>query len=367
MNIQFIDLKRQYAMIKDDVATRMQGVLDRSAYIMGAEVAELEGELAAFAGTKYAVSCSSGTDALMLALMALDLKAGDEVIVPAFTFIATAEVVALLGAVPVFADIDEKTYNVSVESVKTKITPATKGIIAVDIFGAAADYDGLQALADQNGLWLIQDAAQSFGATYKGSRVPSQTRFGCTSFFPAKPLGCYGDGGMVFCDSKEDFDLMCSFRVHGKGLTKYDNDRVGINGRLDTLQAAVLLAKFPLFKQEIAKRQQVADTYAELFDGRVVVPFVESHNESVFAQYCVRVRDRATVMDALKAKGVPCAIYYPKPLHLQKAFEELGGKKGDLPVCEAVSEDIFGLPMHPYLTRAEQQYIVDAVCSSGGI
>lgn len=360
--MQFIDLKKQYGLIKEDVLRRMNAVLDSSAYIMGPEIGELESVLAGFVGSRRALSCASGTDALLLALMALGLKPGDEVIVPSFTFVATAEVVALLGARPVFADVDARTYNMDPDVVETLVGPAVRGIITVDLFGQAADYGRLGQIADRHGLWLVQDAAQSFGALWRGHRVPAQGLISCTSFFPAKPLGCYGDGGMVFTDDEELFAVMQSIRNHGQGSDRYENVRIGINGRLDTLQAAVLLAKFSIYEKEIALRQEVAARYGRGLAGVCTVPFIEEGNLSVFAQYCIRVPDRARVMARLKEKGVPTAIYYPIPLHRQKAFDGLGCRpEGSLPVCEEIARDIMALPMHPYLGLDEQDMIIAAV------
>lgn len=371
MGIPFIDLKTQYKQVEKAVKQGIDDVLERGAYIMGPEIAELEEKLGEFSAVSHAVSCASGTDALLMGLMAQGVSRGDAIFTTPFTFIATAEVIALLGATPVFVDIDPVTYNIDADDLRRKIryvkdnrsdlTP--KGVIAVDIFGQAADYDVIEPLAHNSGLFLIVDAAQSFGATYKGRPVCSIGDMACTSFFPAKPLGCYGDGGMIFCHSNQADTLLKSIRVHGMGTHKYDNDRIGINGRLDSMQAAVLLAKFDIFPGEIDLRQEVADRYKKLLSGidGLTPPTVVEGNVSVWAQYCVLARDtehRTECMEKLKEAGVPSVIYYPKPLHLQKAFESLGYSEGDFPVTEDVASRIFALPMHPYLSAEDQETIV---------
>jgi dTDP-4-amino-4,6-dideoxygalactose transaminase len=374
MSIPFIDLKTQYAQVEDAVKAGIENVLNHGAYIMGPEIGELESQLSSFSAVRHAVGCASGTDALIMALMAYEVGPGDAVFTTPFTFMATAEAISLLGATPVFVDIDPVTFNIDPDDLRRKIgeikdtrkdlTP--KGVIAVDLFGQPADYDRIEPLAHNNGLFLIVDAAQAFGATYKGKPICSLGDVACTSFFPAKPLGCYGDGGMVFAHNDEMHKLLVSIRVHGMGDDKYENVRLGINGRLDSIQAAVLLAKFDIFPDEIVKRQAVADRYAALLadvEG-VTAPTVPAGNTSVWAQYSVLARDkahRAELMDRLKTAGIPTAIYYPKPLHLQKAFADLGHSQGDFPVCEGVGERIFSLPMHPYLTEADQKAVVDAM------
>lgn len=374
MSIPFIDLKTQYQRVESSVRAGIDAVLDHGAYIMGPEIAELEQRLSSFSAVRHAVGCASGTDALVMALMALEVGPGDAVFTTPFTFMATAEAVALLGATPVFVDIDPVTFNIDPDDLRRRIgeikdtrkdlTP--KGVITVDLFGQPADYDRIEPLAHNNGLFLIVDAAQSFGATYKGKPVCSLGDVACTSFFPAKPLGCYGDGGMVFAHNDEMRKLLVSIRVHGMGDDKYENVRLGINGRLDSIQAAVLLAKFAIFPDEIVKRQQAADRYAALLSGidGLTVPTVAPGNTSVWAQYSVLARDtmhRERLMGRLKAAGVPTAIYYPKPLHLQKAFAGLKYVKGDLPICEAIAGRIFSLPMHPYLSEQDQQAVVEAL------
>ncbi|MEF2230164.1 MAG: DegT/DnrJ/EryC1/StrS family aminotransferase [Pseudodesulfovibrio sp.] len=374
MPIPFIDLKTQYARVEDAVKRGINGVLDHGAYIMGPEITELESRLSSYSGVRHAVGCASGTDALIMALMALGVGPGDAVFTTPFTFMATAEAIALLGATPVFVDIDPITFNIDPDDLRRRIagvkdrrpdlTP--KGVIAVDLFGQPADYDRIEPLAHNNGLFLIVDAAQSFGATYKGKPVCSLGDIACTSFFPAKPLGCYGDAGMAFTHNDEVKKLLLSIRVHGMGDDKYENVRLGINGRLDSIQAAVLLAKFEIFPDETEKRQQVADRYGKLLadvEG-VTPPVVAEGNTSVWAQYSILARDaahRTELMDRLKAASIPTAIYYPKPLHLQKAFADLEYARGSFPVCESVGERIFSLPMHPYLAEADQETIVKAL------
>ncbi|MFC1594709.1 DegT/DnrJ/EryC1/StrS family aminotransferase [Candidatus Omnitrophota bacterium] len=361
MKINFIDLKRQYKKYKKDIDAQIQEVLDDSSYIMGSKVKELEALLADYVGVKYAIGCASGTDALMLALMALGVQAGDEIITTPFTFIATAEVISLLGARPVFVDIKEDTFNIDPAQIESKITVKTRGIIAVDLFGQCADYDAIYEIANKRALFVIEDAAQSFGAEYKKKRAGSLADVGCVSFFPAKPLGCYGDGGMVFTSNKIVADVLTSLRVHGQGDNKYDNVRIGINARLDTLQAAALLAKFKHFPEEIGLRQKVAQRYVKALKNIAVTPIILKHNVSAFAQYCIRVANRAQLQEKLKKKGVPTGVYYPKPLHLQAAFQDLGYRKGDFPMSEKVSLDILALPMHPYLTSEEQDYIINCI------
>ncbi len=372
--MQFIDLHAQQARIKDSIDSRIQDVLKHGKYIMGPEIGELEKQLAEYVGVKHALSCASGTDALLLALMAYNVGAGDAIITSPFTFIATAEVISLLGATPVFVDIDRKTYNLDpgkLEAVVEKTNNSNldlKGIIGVDIFGLSADYDSINEIAKKHGLFVIEDAAQSFGGEYKGRKACSLADITCTSFFPAKPLGCYGDGGMCFTDDDELMDIMKSVRVHGKGNHKYDNVRIGINGRLDTLQAAILLEKFRIFPEEIDLRQKVTDVYNELFaskgNGIVSTPFIPEGYFSAWAQYSIEAKDeahRTALLAKLKDAGIPTTIYYPKPLHIQDAFSSLGYKAGDFPISDTVAKRIFSIPMHPYLTREQQENIVNVL------
>lgn len=358
MKINFIDLNRQYLEYKNDIDRQIQEVLASSSYILGGKVKELEGQLADYVGTTYAIGCASGTDALILALKVYGIKPADEVITTPFTFMATAEAIALLGAKPVFVDIEENTYNIDAAKIESKISNKTKGIVAVDIFGQCADYDTINEMAKRHNLFVIEDAAQAFGAEYRKRKAGSLADIGCTSFFPAKPFGCYGDGGMVFTDNKVFAETIFSLREHGKGEDKYNNIRIGMNSRLDTLQAAVLLAKFTHFSKELALRQEVARGYNQQLLNLVKTPFILEHNRSTFAQYCIRVNNRSGFQEKLKAKGIPTAVYYPKPLHLQTAFSYLGYHAGDFPVAEKVAKDIMALPLHPYLTPEEQEYII---------
>lgn len=384
--MQFIDLSAQLNLIRPDIEKRIMSVLDHGSYIMGPEIAELEKTLSDFCGAKHGLACASGTDALLLALMALQVGPGDAVFTTPFTFIATAEVVRLLGAVPVFVDIDPQTYNIDPKRLEEAIKavmngdrhhPATKNgksleplkpkaIIPVDLFGLPADYDRIQGIAQKYNLAVIEDAAQSFGAEYKGKRAGALAELACVSFFPAKPLGCYGDGGMCFTDNDDYADILQSLRVHGKGRDKYDNVRIGVNGRMDTLQAAILLEKIRIFPQEIQMRHKVAGRYHQLLgsDGRLTLPTVPANATSVWAQYSILAEDgncRRKIQEDLKTAGIPTAVYYPKPLHLQTAFADLGYGAGDFPTSENAAGRIFSIPMHPYLSEADQEHIAQSL------
>ncbi len=414
--MDFIDLAAQQRRISGELKAGMEQVLAHGQYINGPEVKRLEETLAGYVGVRYAVGCASGTDALLMALMALGIGRGDAVFTTPFTFVATAEVIGLLGATPVFVDIDPKTFNIDPAKLEAAIvalkekalhpppdarpSPGVaairaafpdrrivdrrigsgrraedraaaetqklrpRAVIPVDLFGLPADYDAIDAVAERHGLAVIEDAAQAFGGIYKGKRACAFGRIACTSFFPAKPLGCYGDGGMCFTNDEELDRILRSIRVHGQGSDKYENVRIGINGRLDTLQAAVLMAKFSIFNDEIEQRQAVAGRYGGLLAGAVKTPEVPEGYSSVWAQYSVLARDsaeRAALMARLKEAGIPTAIYYPKPLHLQGAFACLGGREGDFPVSEDCAGRIFSLPMHPYLAADDQQRIAATV------
>lgn len=373
--MQFIDLKTQYLRLKDEIDAGIRDVLDHTAFIMGDKVAALEERLGAFCGAKHAISCSSGTDALLMPLMAWGIGPGDAVFVPTFSFFATAEVVGLVGATPIFVDISPDTYNMDPEALRAAIQRVRaqgvlklRAVIPVDLFGHSADYDALTPLAREHGLLLLEDAAQAFGATYHGKRVGSFGDAAATSFFPAKPLGCYGDGGAVFTDDDQTAALLRSIRVHGQGTDKYDNERLGINGRLDAMQAVVLLAKLGVFEEEIARRNEVAQAYDQQLSGAVVTPTVREGCMSTWAQYSVLCRDsahRERVRAALQSKGIPSMVYYAIPLHMQKAFAALGGRRGQCPVAEDASDRILSLPMHAYLRDNEIQQIADAVLSAG--
>ena len=377
--MQFIDLKKQYETIRPSIQQRINAVLQHGQFIMGPEIKELEQQLASYVGCEYCVSCSSGTDALLLALMAHGVGSGDAIFTTPFTFIATAEVICLLGATPIFVDIDGETFNIdpqklteAIELTKSAISPASgiptglkpRGVIAVDLFGLPADYDALNRIAEQNGLFVLEDAAQSFGATYKGKVAGNLADIAATSFFPAKPLGSYGDGGAVFTNDNALAERVRSISQHGKGTHKYDNVRIGINGRLDTLQAAILLAKLEVFDDEIQSRQEVARHYSETLADLVKVPRVPNGFKSAWAQYSVLSAKREHYMTSLKEAGIPSAIYYPTPLHLQTAFSYLGYREGDFPVSERTSEQVFSLPMHPYLRPQDQKQVTEAMRAS---
>ncbi|RJP80688.1 MAG: DegT/DnrJ/EryC1/StrS family aminotransferase [Desulfobacteraceae bacterium] len=369
--MKFIDLEFQQKRIQDKIESNIKTVLDHGQYIMGPEIAALENTLNQYIGSKHAISCSSGTDALFLSLLAYNIVPGDAIITTPFTFIATAEVISLLGATPVFVDIDPKTFNIDPDQITKKIIEIkatrndimVRGIIAVDLFGLPADYDRINAIAKEHNLFVIEDAAQSFGAVYKGKKACSLGDVGCASFFPAKPLGCYGDGGMCFTDNPVLAEKIGSLRVHGKGGHKYDNIRIGSNSRLDTIQAAILLAKFEIFPEEITLRQQVASRYQKKLSNHpaLITPYIPDRSMSIWAQYSILAKNevhRKDCMSKLKNHGIPTAVYYPKPLHLQGAFEYLQYREGELPVSENIAKRIFSLPMHPYLTEEEQEDII---------
>ena len=404
-----MDLAAQQLRIKDIIDKNIAKVLSHGQYIMGPEIRKLEEKLAAYVGVKHAVGCASGTDALLMALMAYGVGPGDAIFTTPFTFVATAEVISLLGATPVFVDIDPITFNIDPVKLEQAIlalqmrdpshhplpgliVPAAadgavkpdsfprsesftlrpKGIIAVDLFGLPADYEVISAIARKHNLFVIEDAAQSFGAEYQGRKACSLADIACTSFFPAKPLGGYGDGGMLFTNDDELVNVLRSVRVHGQGSDKYENVRIGINGRLDTLQAAILLAKFAIFPEEVEMRQTVAERYRTLLTAdapagctgssalAVIPPTVPAGYKSVWAQYSILAKDeggRARLQEALKSAGIPTAIYYPRPLHLQGAFTALGYRPGDFPVSEEMAGRIFSIPMHPYLDGGDQELI----------
>lgn len=355
--MQFIDLAAQQARIKDQIDAGIQKVLAHGQYILGPEVAELEEKLAAFCGAKHCISVANGTDALQIALMALGIGAGDEVITPGFTYIATAETVALLGAKPVYVDVDEQTYNLDPAKLEAAITPRTKAIVPVSLYGQCADFDAVNAIAARHNLPVIEDAAQSFGASYKGRKSGSLTTVSCTSFFPSKPLGCYGDGGAVFTDDDNLAAVIRQIARHGQDR-RYHHIRVGVNSRLDTLQAAILLPKLAILEEEIGLRGRVAAVYArELDKAGIAAPFVESHNISAYAQYTVRVKNRDAVQTALKAGGIPTAVHYPIPLNKQPAV----ASDAVLPVGDLVAEEVLSLPMHPYMTEEQVRQVVGAL------
>ena len=367
--IAFIDLAAQRSRLGNAVDEAILRVVNHGGYIMGPEVKALEADLAAFCGAKHVVSCANGTDALAFVLMAKGVKPGDAILCPTFTFAATAEVVAWTGATAIFVDVREDTFNLDVQSLETGLKTARAlglnpvGVIPVDLFGQPADYEAIEAICAREGLWILSDAAQSFGASYKGRKVGTIGLATSTSFFPAKPLGCYGDGGAVFTDDDELAAAMRSIRVHGQGSDKYDNVRIGMNGRLDTMQAAVLIEKLKIFPDELQARDRVAKRYNALLRDVAEVPEVPEGLTSSWAQYTLRLAgfDRERFVADLKAAGVPTAVYYPKPLHQQTAYKVYPVAGNGLPASERLAEQVVSLPMHPYLTEEVQDRIVAAV------
>lgn len=359
MKINFIDLQGQYRKYKNEIDEQIAQTLDSSAYIGGQKVSLLEENLARFSGAKHAIACSNGSSAIFISLLALGIGRGDEVITSPFTFFATAEMIALTGAKPVFVDIDEKTYNIDPSLIQAAITPKTKAIMPVSLFGQIADMKRINQIAAKHGLTVIEDAAQSFGAKQEGARSCSLSKLATTSFFPAKPLGCYGDGGAIFTSDDELAQKIKILLNHGS-KERYFHSAIGINGRLDAIQAGVLNVKLKYFDDEIARRQEVSARYSKNLKN-VVTPFVESGNTSVWAQYCIRVKDRARMLEICAQKGVPTGVYYPLPLHLQEVFKDLGYKKGDFAVSERVSEDIMALPMSAFLSEQEQDYVIEVI------
>ena len=366
MNIQFCDLKAQLDSFNGEMEKAVIDVVRSTSYIKGPSVGKLEEELGDYLGRKTeAITCASGTDALLLALMALDVKPGDEVIVPDFTFIATAEVVSFLGAVPVFCDVDPVSFNMDPGLINDLISEKTVGIIPVSIFGQCPDFDAIISVAEKHSLWVLEDGAQSFGAEYKGKKSCSVTNIAATSFFPSKPLGCYGDGGAVFT---KDSDLAEKIRMilnHGQ-KERYKHSVIGINGRLDTIQAAVLSVKLKTLDKELTERQRVSELYSELLKEAVNPPVISSYNSSAWAQYTVRSENRDNIRNYLSEKNVPTAVHYPIPLHKQEAFAYLVNKKQNCPVSEKLSEQVFSLPMHPFLKEEEIEYIAEMIKTVAG-
>lgn len=369
--MQFIDLKRQYERIKQDVDARIHKVLDSGLYIMGPEIIELENRLAEYVGVNYCVACSSGTDALIIPLMALGISKGDAVFTTPFTFIATAEVISLLGATPVFVDIDEDTFNISPSLLEKEIIKINnegklkpKVIIPVDLFGLPANYNEINDIALKYNILVLEDAAQGFGGKIDDMKACSFGDISATSFFPAKPLGCYGDGGAIFTNDKNMLEILKSIRVHGQGTDRYENIRIGLNGRLDSIQAAVLLAKLNIFDDELKKRNNIANLYSQKLNSKLKTPTIPDGFYSSWAQYSVLANDsehRTNIQNKLKENNIPTAVYYPIPLHLQKAFAYLEYKLGDFPVSEYISQRIFSLPMHPYLSDDEIDFICNLI------
>lgn len=367
-SLPFVDLKAQYARLKPSIDARLRRVLEHGQYILGPEVAELEAELAKFCGASFCVTVASGTEALRLPLMAENVGPGDAVFLPAFTFPATAEVVVSLGATPVFVDVAEDTYNLDVAKLKAAIVRTARDgklrprvVMPVDLFGLPSDYAAIGSLAAEHKLLVLADAAQSFGAKVGNRAVGTLAPVTATSFFPAKPLGAYGEGGAIFTEDAAMAKVLCSIRAHGAGDDRYDIVRLGTNARLDTLQAAVLLSKLEIFAEELKAREHWATEYDRLLGGRVVRPPRHRDMLSAWAQYCVRVRNRDAVRERLGAQGIPTAIYYPRPLHFQTAYQQFGAGPGSLPVSEKVSTEILALPMHPYLDEATVARVAGAL------
>lgn len=364
MEMEFCDLKAQYRLLKPRIDARIQAVLEHGRFILGPEVRELEEQLAARVGARHAIGSASGTDALLLALMALGVGPGDEVVTTPFTFFATGEMITLVGARPVFIDIDPVSYNLDPARLEAAITPRAKAILPVSLYGQPADMDAIRAIAERHGLPVIEDAAQSFGAEYKGRPSGNLSTIGCTSFFPSKPLGCYGDGGACFTNDDALAETMLELRNHGQA-GRYLHTRIGINGRLDTLQAAVLLAKLEVFDEEIAARQATADRYTALLRDCVRTPEVAADRTCAWAQYTVEVEDRDAVAKALQDAGIPTAVHYPMPLHLQPVYAELaremGWEHGSFPAAERAAERVLSLPMHPYMTADQVERVAEAV------
>jgi UDP-2-acetamido-2-deoxy-ribo-hexuluronate aminotransferase len=358
--MEFIDLRTQYRRYQTEIDLRMRTVLDHGAFIMGREIVELETLLANYTCTRHCITVASGTDSLEIALRALEIGPGDEVITVPFTWISTAEVIALVGARTVFVDIEPGTYNMDPSKLEAAITPRTKAIMPVSLFGQMADYDRINRIAAQHSLPVIEDAAQSFGAQQNGRRSCGVTRVASTSFFPAKPLGCYGDGGALFTNDDALAERMRAIRVHG-GLTRHQHTVIGMNGRFDTLQAAVLLAKWPHFESEIQERARLGHRYSELLGDNCTPPAIMPGNTHVYAQYTIRVPRRDDVAARLKARGVPTGVYYPKCIHEQPAFQSLGYTAGDFPMSEQASREVLSLPMHPFLSQKDQDFVIEGV------
>ena len=370
--MRFVDLKTQYERLHGPINKRIQAVLDHGQYILGAEVAELETALAEYVGASHCVAVSSGTDAVLMALMALGVELEDEVITTPFTFFATGEMIALLKAEPIFVDINRRTYNIDSDLIESAITPRTKAILPVSLYGQCADYDAINKIAAVDDIPVIEDAAQSFGATYNSRRSCGLTDIAATSFFPSKPLGCYGDGGALFTNDDALAERFRELRVHGQ-TGRYHHPSIGINGRMDSLQAAILLAKLEIFDEEVAARARLSARYSELIEDAfsavdtptpVTTPYVEAHNMSVYAQYTVEVPNRDAVQAAMTERNIPTAVHYPRPLHLQPAFAYLEQGPGSFPAAEEAAERVISLPMHPYLTDEQQLTVVHALKNS---
>jgi len=368
--MQFIDLKAQQARIIDKIEARIQNVLSHGKYIMGPEVQELEEKLSEFCGAAHTISCANGTDALSLALMALGVGKGDAVFIPSFTFASTAEVIPIFQAEPVFVDVDKSTFNMCPDSLKEGIVWAQERglkpavVMPVDLYGLPADYDAIQQIASENNLKIVADSAQGFGASYKGRKTGTLANITTTSFFPAKPLGCYGDGGALLTDDPEIAELLRSYRVHGKGRQKYDNVRLGMNSRLDTLQAAILLEKLAIYSDEIKARQDIANRYMESLKDIIDIPSVPEGYTSVWAQFTLTASAsdaRKKLMLSLAENDIPSVIYYPKPLHKQTAFTNFSSSTCNMKTSDQLSQTVFSIPMHPYLSFDDQTHIIEVI------
>lgn len=360
--MQFVDLKKQYLNYKKDIDSEIASVLNDAAFIMGPKVKELEDKLKAYIGTKHAIAVSSGTDALLFCLMAMNIGAGDEVITTPFTFIASAEVISLVGAKPVFVDIDSVAYNIDISKIKGAITSKTKAIMGVSLYGQCADYKSINKIAKEAGIPVIEDACQSFGAKTEYGMSCGITEVGCTSFFPSKPLGCYGDGGMVFTNDDKLAEKINKIHVHGQAK-RYYHEMLGTNGRLDALQAAILLAKFKYFDEELEKRIKVGNYYYEKLSGieGIIAPKTLKGNRHVYAQFSIQVKERDKLATFLNEQKIPTAIHYPVPLHLQPVYSGMGLKTGSFPIAEKVASNIISLPMHPFMETSEQDFVIENI------
>ncbi|WP_405400113.1 DegT/DnrJ/EryC1/StrS family aminotransferase [Maribacter sp. Asnod2-G09] len=358
MKIDFANIQKAYKEHQAEFEQVTLEVMSSGRYILGKETEEFEVGLNQFVGSKFALGCSSGTDALLLALMALGIGPNDEVITTPFTFIATGETIAFMGARPVFVDICEKTYNIDVTKIEKAITKKTKAIMPVSLYGQMSDMTEINKIAEKYNLAVIEDAAQSFGALYKGKRSCNASIIGCTSFFPAKPMGCFGDGGAVFTSNEELNDKMKAMRVHGQ-VQRYTHKYIGMGGRLDNIQAAILNVKLKHYQSDIERRQWVANQYSKALTGHAVIPYIKEDRSSVWAQYTIRLENREKVQSALNELGIPTAVHYPIPMHLQECFQYLGYKKGDFPISENCANEVMSLPMNPYLTLEDIEYITN--------
>ena len=360
--MEFNDIKAQYKLIADDVQKRFSGICEKGSFIMGAEVKEVEDTLAKYVGASFSIAVANGTDALTLALMAIDLKEGEEVIMPAFTYFATAEATAILKGKCVFVDINEETYNIDENLIEKAITKKTRAIMPVSLFGQCSNMKKINEIAKKHNLVVIEDAAQSFGAEYEGKKSCNLSAIASTSFFPSKPLGCYGDGGMLFTSDDEIAKKLKMLRVHGQSV-KYKHDIVGMNSRLDTLQAAVLLEKIKLFDSETIARQNIANRYNEALKGKFVIPVIANYNNvSVYAQYVLRAKNRDALLAHLKSLDIPSAIYYPIPLPMHEVFNGMY-QESDYPISSKVSKEVFSIPFSPYLTEEDQEKVIKALLS----